>query len=101
MTTKSVVRTRWLPRAALYVVVLLVPLVSAGCNLDLCKIFNCETLFFMEDLSQALQDLGAGSDTGTGDEHDDADMDGDGDDMDMDGDGGEHDEGAADDGHDD
>ncbi len=99
MTTKSVVQTRWLPRAALYVVLLLVPLVGAGCNLDLCKIFNCETLFFMEDLSQALQDLG--SDTGSGDEHDDADMDGDGDDMDMDGDGDEHDEGAADDGHDD
>ncbi len=99
MTNKRVVQTQWLPRAAMYVALLLVPLVGTGCGSDVCKIFNCDTLFFMEDLSQALQDLSAASGSADeSDEHDD--MDGDSDDMDMDG-ADEHDEGGADDEHDD
>lgn len=46
------------------VAAVLVPL-NVGCGADTCTIFNCETLFFIEDLAASLQG-------GTGEEgHDD------------------------------
>jgi uncharacterized cupredoxin-like copper-binding protein len=56
-----------LPGAAVYALLLVVPLFWAGCSLDLCRIFNCDTLFFIEDISQALQDLANNAGGGGGD----------------------------------
>ncbi len=77
MTDKSVVQTQWLPRVTLLLALLIVPFVGTACGSNVCKIFNCDTLFFMEDLSQALQNLtSAPASDDAGDEHDDMDMDG-------------------------
>ena len=82
------------PASGFFLAALLVtPLVGVGCGTDACSIFNCDTLFFVDDMSTAFQtffDEFANAIVGT-DGHEDEHMDGDmHDDESMAGD--EHDE---------
>ena len=69
---------RWCSRRQMPTGVVVVGLVaglaglSGGCPVDPCNIFNCETLFFIEDLFEPPPDAGDGDDGHAGGDGDNA-----------------------------
>lgn len=73
---------RFVTRAALAMACLIIPALGMGCSFDplkyfsrnACEAFNCDTLFFIEDLfplsAAPLGDAGGGADMDMGDDGD-------------------------------
>ena len=59
MTNINSVAIRRSSRIALNVTVVAALLVTTGCGLEVCDVVNCDTLFFVEELVEDLEALGA------------------------------------------
>lgn len=81
MPDKAISRARWPASLVLYLVLLAAPIAGTGCAPEVCDIFNCDTLFFIEDLAAVLDELADEQNHGDTDaqQHDDSSDDGEGD----------------------
>ncbi len=80
MANRKIFRTNRLSSVAMCLSLLAVVLFGIGCSPYTCDFFNCDTLFFIEDIIDALDnqshdDDHADNDTGDDDDHADNDTD--------------------------
>ncbi len=84
MNSGKTTRTRRIVGTVLSMLLLLtLPFAGTGCTENACKIFNCDTLFWVDSLSDTLGTMFTGT-TVVDDDDDGMDMDDDDDGMDMD-----------------